>query len=316
MISIIIPIYNAEKELDRMLTSIQRQSMTDYEVIMIDDGSRDNSEIICKKFVSRDQRFHYFYQENKGVSVARNNGMSRARGEYIAFVDADDEIDPNYLEVLLEACKHSDIAVCDVVIEKNGKEIGRFTGERDGVTREEAINLLLKRRIINSGPYAKLYRRNVIGKVEFPLMKTYEDILFNLHAFFNANSISITPKTQYHYIENSKGAMSTLNKAVSIDIIVASDQILQFITRKNSMMEPECLYVTLSHVFQYVIALLKEQMQRNTTFLVEAKYLFKKNLFNIWNCSAIPWKEKIVFSCFASGWIYTNKKLISIHKMR
>ena len=89
MISIIIPIFNAEKYLERMLNSIISQSYKDFEVLMVDDGSTDNSAEICKKIAESDSRFKYFYQDNKGVSCARNTGLSKASGEYIGFVDAD-----------------------------------------------------------------------------------------------------------------------------------------------------------------------------------------------------------------------------------
>lgn len=316
MISIIVPIYNAERELDRMLRSIQKQSVTEYEVIMIDDGSKDKSADICKEIAKNDLRFRYYYQENKGVSVARNNGLKRAKGEYIAFVDADDEIDQNYLEVLMNACQHSDIAVCDTVVECNGIEMKRFTGEYDALFRDDAINLLLCRKIINSGPGGKLFKRNVIGKIIFPVMKTYEDILFNLLVFSNATTVSVTSKTQYHYIENLKGAMSGMKKIPSKDIIVASDQIMQFIKEKKEIVEPECLYATISHLFQYVLAMALGESQWDEGFIMESRLVYKKYLLDILKCTAIPQKEKLVFICFVFGWIYTNKTWIYINGMR
>ena len=316
MISIIVPIYNAEKELPRMLCSIQKQSVEEYEVIMIDDGSKDRSADICKEIAKKDLRFQYYYQENKGVSIARNNGLRRAKGEYIAFVDADDEIDKNYLETLMCACKYSDIAVCDMVVESNGIEVKRFTGEYDKLPREQAINLLLSRKIISSGPCAKLFKRDIIGKIVFPELKTYEDMLFNLYVFFNAATVTITSKTQYHYIENSQGAMSGMKKAPSKDIIDASDQIMQFIVKSKDIIEPECLYVTISHLFQYVLAMVLGKSKWDVGFLMESRLMYKKYLGNILNCTAIPMKEKIVFVCFVFGWIYTNKKWIKINGVR
>ena len=316
MISIIIPIYNAEKQLERMLRSIQTQSLTEYEVIMIDDGSTDKSASICKAMVKEDCRFQYYYQENQGVSIARNNGLKKTAGEFIAFVDADDEIDPNYLEVLRNACQHSDIAICDTVVESNGIEIKRFTGDYDKLSREQAINLLLSRKIINSGPGAKLFKRSVIGTIDYPLMKTYEDILFNLSVFNNATKVTVTSKTQYHYIENPQSAMSGMKKAPSNDIIIASDKIIQFIKKEKEIIEPECFYVTISHLFQYVFAMVYGECQWNERFIIESRLMYKKYLKDILKCMAIPKKEKIVFVGFIFGWIYTEKKWIRINSMR
>ena len=316
MISIIIPIYNAEKELERMLQSIQNQSVTEYEVIMIDDGSRDKTAEICKKFARHDARFQYYHQENKGVSIARNYGLWKSQGEYIAFVDADDEIDRNYLEILMQACRYADIAVCDVVVECNGIEIKRFTGEDAVLSKEEAINLLLKRKVINSGPCAKLFKREIIGTIEFPLLRTYEDILFNLFVFSNASNVAITSKTQYHYIENSQGAMSIMNKAPSKDVIVASERIIQFIKGKCDVLEQECLYITISHLFQYVLSMVHKECECDKSFIMRVKALYRKNFGDIWKCTAIPIKEKVVFICFMFGWVYTNKKWIYVNTTR
>ena len=86
MISIIIPVYNAERWLVDCLDSIARQSCSDFEVLMVDDGSRDGSAFICKNYADKDERFHYYYQQNAGVSVARNTGLCHAKGEWISFI--------------------------------------------------------------------------------------------------------------------------------------------------------------------------------------------------------------------------------------
>lgn len=316
MISIIIPIYNAEKDLGRMLRSIQKQSFIEYEVIMMDDGSTDRTSDICKRVAKSDARFKYYYQVNAGVSIARNNGLRIAKGEYIAFVDADDEIDQNYLEVLMNACQYSDIAICDTVVECNGIEIKRFSGDYDMLSQEKALDLLISRKIINSGPAAKLFKKSVIGDIAFPVMTTYEDIMFNILVFSNAATISVTSKTQYHYIENSEGAMSRMLKSPSKDIIVASDWILRFLRKRGNILEPECLYVTISHLLQYVLAMINGDCRWDKAFINEVRLLYKKNLIDILKCTAVPNKEKIVFSCFIFGWLYTNKKWININGMR
>ncbi len=314
MISIIIPIYNAEKELERMLKSVQNQSFTYYEVIMIDDGSRDNSAEICKKFSQNDNRFKYFYQENKGVSIARNNGLKNAKGDYITFLDADDVIDSDYLKVL--AGEDADIVVCDVAVEVDGKEKRHFVDEELTLTKDEALDLLLKREVINSGPCAKLFKKDIIGKIEFPVMKTYEDILFCLDVFSKASTVKVTPKTRYHYIENSQGAMSSMLKAPSTDIVAASEKLLSFIKSTENVRAPGCFYVTMSHVFQYVLSMVSGECEFNRDFIKKSKGLFKKYFSYILKCSAVPDKEKIVFVCYSFGLVYADGKWVNVNKMR
>ena len=316
MISIIIPIYNAEKQLNRMLESVQKQSYRNYEVLMIDDGSQDQSANICQSFCHKDIRFKYYYQENQGVSIARNNGLKKAAGDYIAFLDADDRIDVNYFEELMNACQYSDIAVCDVVIEVNNEEVKRFTYEKSLLKQKEAVELLLKRKGINSGPYAKLFKKQVVESVEFPLLKTYEDILFVLAAFSKANAIGYTPNTQYHYIENIQGAMSSMGKEPSTDIIVASETIIQYIEKQSEKLDSECIYITVSHLFQYVLAMVRKECKWNEKFLKEAILFYKNYEKTILKCKAIPFKEKIVFFCFMFGGVYTDRKWFNINRTR
>lgn len=109
LFSIIIPLYNAEKYIAQCLESIARQTYTDFEVIIIDDGSTDGSACICQKMTERDSRFTYYYKENRGVSSARNAGIGLATGEWISFVDADDYLAPDYLQTFMDISPKADI---------------------------------------------------------------------------------------------------------------------------------------------------------------------------------------------------------------
>ena len=120
-ISIIIPVYNAEKTLIKCLDSVQRQTFKDYEVILINDGSSDNSAEICQKYCARDERFKLVNQENGGPSKARNRGIDEAKSKYIMFVDSDDYIDQDMLDTLFVATEASsaDLTICGYYVEKD-----------------------------------------------------------------------------------------------------------------------------------------------------------------------------------------------------
>lgn len=314
MISIIIPVFNAERDLRRMLDSILAQTCTDFECILIDDGSRDKSLEICREYEKQDRRFFCFSQENGGVSKARNRGLGLARGDYIAFLDADDRIPENYLAELLCACEKADIAVCDTVMIEDGKEKLRFTHENALLTQTQALNFLLCRKIINSGPCSKLFRKGAIQGLLFPPLKAYEDILFVLDSFCRAKKIAVTNKTAYHYIQNSTGAMSSMIKDPSTDIIVATEQILRFIGSRKDL-SPECCYTTASHLFQYALPLLKKQNYIESDFIrMSRKLLFQYERMLV-SCPAFPPKEKAVFILFANGYVLKDgKRLCRIRK--
>ena len=165
MISIIIPVYNAFSTIERVVDSIISQNVDNYEVILVDDGSTDGSAGVCDKIAARYPAFRCIHQPNAGVSAARNRGLQETAGDFIAFLDADDVIAPNYLQELLCTCEDADIAVCDVVVREGETETKRFTHPPCLLTQNEALNALFTRQTINSGPYAKLFRRKILDCV-------------------------------------------------------------------------------------------------------------------------------------------------------
>ena len=300
MISVIVPIYNAEKYLPELLTSLEKQTDKDLEIILINDGSTDGSADICRQAADKDKRVHYIYQNNSGVAAARNHALNIATGEYVAFLDADDAVDDNYFSELLVACSDADISVCDISIEtRNGDNIKRFTAGNSSFTAVQALDLLLQRIKINSGPCGKLFKRETISEVTFPTLKAYEDILFVKDAFAKANSIRSTSSTAYHYYQNTGSAMDNQKKMPSLDIVKANDELIEFISAHKEL-NPRCLYITISHLYQYVLALDRDNPE-SKVFRKAVQKLYRKNWLRLLSCSAFPWKEKIVYSLFT--WI-------------
>lgn len=308
MISVIIPIYNAESSIVRMLECLQRQSHQDLEIILIDDGSSDNSYNICIEAQEKNRKIICVHQENQGVSRTRNRGLEIASGEYIAFLDADDSIDDNYFEVLYGYAHKADIIACDIVILNKTEEIARFTFENTILSSKQAVELLLQRKNINSGPCAKLFRRTIIENLEFPLLKTYEDILFVLKAFEKSESIFVTNETSYQYIENINGAMSQVKKCPSMDIVYVTEQLVEYIN-ENVGLDDECFYITVSHLFQYIQQIYGNRDSESVQFVLQVRKLYKKHWKVILQCSKFPWKEKIVFLLFIWNWEYKNKRI-------
>lgn len=303
MISVIIPMYNPGDLLCRMIESLQRQTYRDLEIFLIDDGSTDGTEQLCKDIVKQDNRFQYYYQENAGVSAARNFGLQLAGGEFIAFLDADDRIDDNYFAELLWVCQNADIAVCDVIIEDaTGKITSKFSLPGQVLSSKEALNCLLKRQNINSGPCAKLFRRFVISSLRFPALSVYEDIVFVMQAFANVRCIGVTDHTAYHYCQNMQSAMHKAVQKFPMDIVTATDTIMGFI--KYNDMDEQCVYITLSHLYQYVQLAIK-QRKENLSFLKACRRLFQKYGRVLLRCRAFPSKEKVLYILFMLlGWVY------------
>lgn len=310
-ISAIVPIFNAAETIGNMIKCLLQQTEKRFEVILVDDGSTDDSAAICQQTAGQDIRFHYIRQENTGVSAARNLGLREARGEYITFLDADDVIAPNYLQELLGACENADIAVCDVVVREGETETRRFTHTPCLLSQNEALNALFTRQTINSGPCAKLFRRKILHCLAFPPLKAYEDILFVKDAFSKAQHIAVTNQTEYVYLQNPQGAMSNFIKAPSLDIIKATDELLDFIHAHGNL-DPRTFYITASHLMQYVQPLMDQSSMGSAEFIESTQKLYRKYEIQILSCPAFPWKEKVIYLAFAYGWRYKNKRLIRI----
>ena len=205
-ISIIIPVYNVEKYLERCLNSIVNQTLYDLEIICINDGSPDNSLEILERYSKQDKRIKIINQENSGLSVARNTGMEIAVGEYIGFVDSDDWVDSNFYENLYNSAKkyNTDIAVASVLRERKKYSSYRIKYNNEKVYTE-------KSEIFNACDCPNIcYVWNKIYKTEFFKSQNlkfqegmfFEDILFTTKILGNSKSLVTVPNTYYHYMVN------------------------------------------------------------------------------------------------------------------
>lgn len=222
MVSVIIPVYNGEKYIGRCLDSLLAQSYTDFEVITIDDGSADGSLAICQSYEQKDSRFRAIHQENQGVSAARNAGVDAATGEYIAFVDADDYILPDYLERLVaDAQAHgADIACCDFV------EIlseGLTSPNNPRVLRERLVqdpsslfdDIIRAEEGYSACVWAKLIRTELARKVRFQKMRFGEDHVYMFDLFCHAPVVYLNTYQGYCYAPN-EGSVTVKCSVVSV----------------------------------------------------------------------------------------------------
>ena len=199
-ISVILPCYNAGAYLSACLDSLLAQSMRDFEVIFVDDGSRDDSLALARRYAERDARIHVFSQENQGVSAARNLGLAHARGEWITFVDGDDLLPPDAFETLLSgAAEDVDMVVCPhETFDETGwvravwPETRWYRGSAAHKRRAAALRLIEGDSVLNI-MCGKLIRREMIEREQIRLvsgLKMAEDALFNLEAALCAREIA------------------------------------------------------------------------------------------------------------------------------
>lgn len=220
MISIIIPVYDGEKYLKKSIESILYQTYPEWELILVDNGSGDNSFRICQEYAGRDQRIEVIHlQNNRGVSGARNSGMEQAAGEYVTFLDADDWVAPDYLEQLINAAQstQADMLVCGFqsVYDKQRYEEGGELLPKGKQNRNFEVKIYSRKEYISqclldgcTHCWGVLYKASLVEGIRFPAKITIgEDVLFLIDAVLQAEKLAVTQYDGYRYYINEKGTM-------------------------------------------------------------------------------------------------------------
>ncbi|MDR0914087.1 MAG: glycosyltransferase [Oscillospiraceae bacterium] len=217
LISVIIPVYNLEAYLEASLQSVLNQTHKNLEIIIINDGSTDNSAKIIDKLAAADKRIVAIHKPNGGVTSARNAGIAAATGEYIAFFDGDDFAEPKLYERLLTNLKKydTDISHCGYVMDLPSKSIYYYnTGELIVQNGYEGLFAILDGLKVEPGMWNKLYKAEIVKPIFIdPIFRTYEDFLFNVYAFEKAQKCVYEDLPLYHYkVRANSGATSQISK--------------------------------------------------------------------------------------------------------
>ena len=233
-ISIIVPIYNVEVYLRPCVDSILAQTFTDFELILVDDGSPDNCGAICDEYAVKDSRIHVIHQENGGLSAARNTGIETAKGMYLTFIDSDDLVHPHMLEKMKSELENrdADVCICDLQRFSEMNQINPKAGA--GMPTQTLTNLDACESLYSdqSAQYtvacAKLYRRELFHSVRFPVHKYHEDEATTYKILYSAKRIVVIPNAYYYYRINSSGIMLTESVERRKDALEAFQSRLKF----------------------------------------------------------------------------------------
>ena len=228
MVSVIVPIYNVEEYLEECLESIRNQTYTNIEVILVNDGSTDGSIEICERFCQQDNRFKLVTQENQGLSAARNRGVKESIGEYIMFVDSDDVVKENIVEVLFFYMNSDvDIVECqitrckDELVENKPTSI-MFKGEST-----EAILKSIEFKEVKFCAFTKLYRRELVEKVPFLEGYIYEDVYTGMNYLKYIRKMVAIDLKGYYYRVRPNSIMTTSFNKKNLDIITVGNKLIE-----------------------------------------------------------------------------------------
>lgn len=233
-VSVIVPVYNTEKYLRACLESLAAQNLDDIEVIVVNDGSTDGSPAIAEEFAEKYSWFRVFSTENRGAGHARNYGAKMSQGEYLAFVDSDDEVEPDYCRTMYEKAVRddNDVVMCGVDhVELRGRRIQHVTypnkfWEEDNFRFSDHAYLLPR---LNGGVWNKLVRRDLFFKTQLPENLRYsEDRVYTVKVFCLADNIGTVRAILYHYYHTHDGITTRAFNPARLDRIDSLEQIRSF----------------------------------------------------------------------------------------
>lgn len=232
LISIIVPVYNVEEYISRTIESILKQTYLNFELILVDDGSTDKSRDICEKFAKIDERIFVFFQNNRGVSAARNKGISKSRGKYIIFIDSDDWVAPNMLETYLNQMISED---SELVINEYNREYDNVLYPQNGdlkegyLTIEQTLCKIINPTGFYGSVWGKIFHADIIKKnqLQFDIsIAIGEDLLFVIDYIQYCSKISYGKNRLYNYVIRDSSALNTVNLR-RLDIIKVYEQLLE-----------------------------------------------------------------------------------------
>ena len=217
LISIVVPIYKVEKYLKKCIDSIVNQTYKNIEIILVDDGSPDNCGNIIEEYRKADERVKTIHQKNGGLSDARNNGIKIASGKYILYIDSDDWIEKNMVEVLYKNIvdNDADISICEFIEEDdNETELSNknYNGQIVVFNKIEAIQDLIEQRFITNHAWNKLYKKELFDNIEYPKGQLMEDISTTYKLFENSKKIVYQNIALYHYIQRGSSILGNITQ--------------------------------------------------------------------------------------------------------
>lgn len=292
LISVIVPAYNVEKYISRCLDSILNQTYKNLEIIVIDDGSTDNTSDVIKQYENNYQNINGIYQQNQGVSMARINGIKRASGNWIGFVDSDDEIENDMYEILLDnALRHNaDISHCGYQMVFDNK-INYFYNTGNLVLQDNlsGIKDLLEGSFVEPGLWNKLFNRklfnNLLNENLIDMsIKINEDLLVNYFLFKESHKSVFIDQCKYHYIVRSNSASrSKLSKNKIYDPIKVKNIILNDINEELQAIAKKVYIRTIINVYNSLVLVKSKRFDRD-----------KNNVYNLIkkNKQYIPYLDK------------------------
>lgn len=291
-VSVIIPVYNVERYLPYCVDSVLAQTFVDWNLLLIDDGSPDNSGTLCDRYAEKDKRITVIHKENGGVSSARNIGLEHAKGEWVAFLDADDYLDVNTLKFLINTVESYPAA--DVV----DYPILRNAGSKDEKKMDTVDEIIVKSSIKGIDSYwfqhprfecwGRLYKREKLEGIRFNTrLRIGEDTVFFMHYLVRCSTLVAIPDGLYAYCYRESSTMGSIQS----DKLLSNDLLMLELMEDEVYVRP----ILAAILYRMIIPKLQEHKIKMREIAKYKKYLSKVGIWKLL-CSSLPIKAKIIVS--------------------
>lgn len=300
-LSIIVPVYKVEQYIHKCVDSILNQTFTDFELILVDDGSPDNCGKICDEYAQRDERVRVIHKKNGGLSDARNFGLKEAKGKYISFIDSDDWVDLYLYSDVIGYQEDNDLdIVCFDVYEVKGEKIkynNRFDRNRI-FTGDDALYKILTDEIDNSA-CDKVYKKKLWENIEFPVGRCFEDVATTYKVFHKAEKVGYYKRAYYYYVKREGSIVASSFSAVKrFDYFIGYKDRFEFANKNCQKAIDKCKMFavraglsTLTADASGIGRLSAEKQKMLNKFLEnveDVKYLNSKNKILLWGAKKCP----------------------------
>lgn len=297
LISIIIPVYNVEKYLQKCLDSILNQDFHDYEVLLVDDGSSDSSSIICDEYANKNNKVKVIHKPNAGVSSARNLGIDMAQGKYICFVDSDDWLELDYFNSIYRIlCERKPDLLLNVFVKDQGlgKPVNKFCYHQECImSRDEAVWQILDNTIVGWEPYASFYKTSLCKNIKFPENICFgEDLMFKYN-FIRASKdeIFFCPIAKYHYYVRPGSACNSYSVEKKTDDL----KVFEFIMEHEEDNIKDLIFCKeyLPRLIKYSINAIKNKTDKNFVVRKELRAKIDRHFFKAISSRNIEFVNKL-----------------------
>ena len=305
LISVVVPVYNVEKYIDKCINSIINQTYKNLEIILVDDGSPDNCGNICDEYAKKDNRIIVIHKENGGLSDARNTGIEVSKGKYITFIDSDDYISDNYVSFLYNLIIEykADISIGKhYVLYENG-EINTATGKKYELEPKQALEMMLYGDDLDVSAWAKLYKKELFETVRYPKGRLFEDAATTYKLIDLSKKIIFHSEPIYYYIMRSDSISNKSFNDKKMDLITSTNEMSGYISDKYEDLKKACdrrlMYSYLSTLTQ--LAKSDVSTPNYNKYKNELMNYIKTNRKKVLKDPKIPKRDRVALECTKFG---------------